>query len=363
MLYSHIHFGKAMKPERALPESHSYDQYCSFCESTPVVLIEYFNRKKTNDLAHQRTYRKRNIQHLKPPPNRPLCLLHFYTTDACRKVATNIESKELCTTATILDPSALKQQFPPQQELFAEAYLQIQQQIQDAMQQHQRVESDGSLGKNADDPLAIITDLNQGVFHTKHSPRRYDHRWKAAMENVKPQLQCPDGGFLRQIPIPERIAQVQQQQVQQQTELIARMNQSGGDSTDQESSFRHDADQKIAFPSSSVIPDLTQRRKPKRTNVWNILSADDRKQAVAVATLHEPTLDNHDDNHHVAPPLYDTSIACTCGNSTTVEVLSSNANKNQEMTKAETWGSKDRQDEIIHRYLCHVCGKSWNDVE
>ena len=358
-----------MNRDRALPELHGYHQYCSLCQSTPVVLIEYSNRTKTNDHAHQRTNRKRNIQHLKPPPNRPLCLLHFYTTDACRKVTTNIESKEQCTTATIIDLSALQQQLPPQQEIFAEAYLQIQQQIHDAMQQHQRVETDGSPAKNADDPLAIITDLNQGFFHNKHtsSPRRLDHRWKSAMKNVKPKQQCPDGGFLRHIPIPERIAQVQQEQLQQQKELIARMNQSDADYADQEVSIRHDKDQKIARPSSPVIPDLTQRRKPKRTNVWNILSVDDRKQAAAVATLHEPTFDknsnNSDDSHHVAPPQYDTSIACTCGNTSTVEVLSSNTNKNQEMTKAETWGNKDRQDEIIHRYLCHVCGKSWNDVE
>ena len=58
----------------------------------------------------------------------------------------------------------------------------------------------------------------------------------------------------------------------------------------------------------------------------------------------------------------DSSMTCTCG-STKVEVLSSNTNKSQDMTKAETWGNKDRHDEIIHRYLRHHCGKTWNDVE
>ena len=117
-----------------------------------------------------------------------------------------------------------------------------------------------------------------------------------------------------------------------------------------------------SIPSSSCKSiDVTQRRKPTRTNVWNIISQEDRKHAATTTSSIRPSSESDglspQEHHH-----YDTSVTCTCG-SANVEVVSSNTNKSQDMTKAETWGNKDRHDEIIHRYLCHHCGKSWNDVE
>ena len=351
--------------KRPLPETQVHHQCCSLCQNSPVVLIEY-SKKKTNDYR-QREIRRKNQQNLKAAPNQALCLLHFYTTDACRKVSigTNSELKEQHTTATIIGPNELQQQIPAQQELFAEAYLQIQQQIQDAMRQQQQEELSAN---HDDDPLAIITDLNKGFNNIPRANQGYD-RLKSLLprvKKVKPHNPFPEGGFLRHVPTPERIIQVQQQQVQQQQELIARMNQSSASNStnqndvDPESIRIATNDKSKTSSHSTKTTDVTQRRKPSRANVWTVISQEDRKQAATTMTV-RPTTESTD--NEVVVPQYDTSVVCTCGSTATVEVLSSNTNKSQDMTKAETWGNKDRHDEIINRYLCHHCGKSWNDVE
>ena len=357
-------------------QSSKHQQCCSFCQSTPVVMIEYSNKKnKRNDRHHSRHVRNRSsnrLPNLKPPPQQLLCLLHFYTTDACRNVTSNSASTDQYTTATIIDPMVLRQQLPPQQELFAEAYLQIQQQIQDVMQQRQQLrldddddddDDDGNNNDNDrnDDPLAIITDLNKG-YNGNDVPSRFPafdnmKSLRSRMHKVKPTPSSgPEGGFLRHVPTPERIVQVQLQQVQQQQELIDRMYQS---STSHALDGSHTTT--TATSSKQTIADWTQRRKPTRTNVWNIISHEDRKQAAVSSS--ESSISKMTQSDEVQQQTHeDSSKTCTCG-STKVEVLSSNTNKSQDMTKAETWGNKDRHDEIIHRYLCHHCGKTWNDVE
>jgi hypothetical protein len=54
-------------------------------------------------------------------------------------------------------------------------------------------------------------------------------------------------------------------------------------------------------------------------------------------------------------------VTCTCG-SQQVQIVSSNSNRNQDVSKAETWGIKDRHDEIVSRCVCAKCGKTWNEI-
>ena len=330
---------------------------CFYCEATPVVLIEYTNKKNRIDVSCNKKHRPSR----KAPPDQPLCLLHFYTTDACRHVTassiSNNEQQKMI--ATIIDSMALQQQLPLQQELFAEAYLQIQQEIQDVIHQQQQVDCSVD-GNRSDDPLAIITDLNQGGYNqsSRHLPP-YDNLKSLVprMKKVKVPNTSPEGGFLRHVPIPERIVQVQQQQIQHQKELIARMNRQSTDMNVGPTSNKSATSSK-----KSDSTDVTQRRKPTRSNVWNIISQEDRKNATATTTALTNHLSTVVVSDHTGQQHHDTSMVCSCG-STSVEVLSSNTNKSQDMTKAETWGNKDRHDEIINRYMCHHCGKSWNEVE
>jgi hypothetical protein len=311
-------------------------QSCSLCQSHAVVLVESMGLTETKSSNH-------NNKRRKSPPPQLLCLLHFYTTDACRFVS---DPERYNMVAKVVDPDELQIQLPAQQELFAEAYLQIQQGINDAMteqqqqqQQQQTLNSDATtdLRQNTDDPLSILSDLN------KH--RNYNKSFLKFPKKKLKQREFPEGGFLRDIAIPERLVNVQEEQIRQQQELSARMN-----------------DTSKSLSKGTSTSDITQRRKSTRTNVWNIISQDERKLAVISSKEPSTTQMTNDDSVTIELTRTDHNVNCTCG-SNKVEILSSNTNKSQDMAKAETWGNKDRHDEIITRCICNDCGKTWNDVE
>jgi hypothetical protein len=290
---------------------------CGMCPSPAAVWSVTAVASKQN---HQRgstttkSIRTKNARSSKEP----LCLLHYYTTDACRQHPENQDDG-----ITVVNSEELQKQLPKQQEMFAEAFLQVQREIQDAIMRYSKINSTSAKDMNVNDPLSIIVNLNQ---HS-HKKRKGQLSFKSKVSRQQPL----DGGFLRDVPIPERLKHVQEQQAQQQQKLIARMN---------ESSVRTERN-------------LTKRRPPSRTSVWQVLSNDDRKPA-ALPTRRIGRIES------IADDLTD-QVTCTCG-SQQVQIVSSNSNRNQDMSKAETWGSKDRHDEIVSRYLCAQCGKTWNDV-
>ena len=52
------------------------------------------------------------------------------------------------------------------------------------------------------------------------------------------------------------------------------------------------------------------------------------------------------------------SSLCSCGSSN-VKSMGMNASRNQDLKKGETWGVKDRGDEVINRLQCQSCGRTW----
>ena len=290
---------------------------CSICQSQTAVysvpasaMRRNHQMKNSDDVKHMRSKDPLN-------PNTPLCLLHFYTTDACR-----FKASQRNDVTTVINPEELKRQLPKQQEMFAEAFLQVQREIQDAMSSSSN-STFANIAKD-NDPLSIIVNLNQ---------RSQKKRNPLVHKRKGPSQKPLEGGFLRDIPIPERLKFVQQQQARQQQELIARMNQS----------------------SLPMERNLTKRRTPTRTSVWQVLSNDDRKPAALPTAKGENSVESTDHDNVTD------QIPCTCG-SHQVQIVSSNSNMNQNMSKAETWGSKDRHDEIVTRYICASCGKTWNEV-
>jgi len=57
----------------------------------------------------------------------------------------------------------------------------------------------------------------------------------------------------------------------------------------------------------------------------------------------------------------DSNVVCTCG-SKDVSSFGNITSRNQEARKGEIWGT-DRGEEVIHRYQCNQCGRTWNEVE
>ncbi len=62
-----------------------------------------------------------------------------------------------------------------------------------------------------------------------------------------------------------------------------------------------------------------------------------------------------------AEPAMGSCTTCSCG-STDVHADGNFTGRN-DVQKAETWGFKDRSDEVVMRFLCGTCGKTWNVEE
>ena len=269
-------------------------QLCSFCQdATAAVMVS---------LPSLRSKKGKPIR-------TPFCLLHYYTTSACRVGGIVDDNNPGDANVTVIDSETLENQLGPQQDLFAEAYVQLQQELQEATMQH--------YATHKNDPLAILSDLN------KSSKRRRTLKVPPAPR------ESPEGGFLRDIPLPERFVRIQQQQLQKERELIARMNR---------------------------VADTTQRRKPTRRSIWNVLGDDDRKPPppgdAKKATQSYLTVGDLDNDR-----------SCSCGSDRVETVFANSSNRNQDMAKAETWGNKDRGGDVVTRYRCTECGKTWNEEE
>jgi hypothetical protein len=291
---------------------------CAMCPS-PAAIWSVPAASKQNHQSESSSFSKSIYSKNSGNPKEPLCLLHFYTTDACRQEPANKDD-----VAAVVDSAEFRKQLPKQQEMFAEAFLQVQREIQDAIMNSSTNSFSRANSTSDSDPLSIIVNLSQNSHKKRKNP--------VSFRRKELRLQPLEGGFLRDIPIPERLLHVQQQQARQQQELIARMNQQ-------------------SIPTEA---NLTKRRAPSRTSVWQVLSNDDRKPA-ALHALSKNIMDS------IADDILTDQITCACGNRQ-VQIVSSNSNRNQDMSKAETWGNKDRHDEIVSRYACARCGKTWNEV-
>jgi hypothetical protein len=152
------------------------------------------------------------------------------------------------------------------------------------------------------DPLAILHTLRGSVKKPPPPPRRHE-----SSSNRE------EGGFLKPVPLPERFLKTQQQLMKQPQSTL---------------------------PSHTTLASTVnpyQRRKPARQPIWKLAM----EQATTVLNTNTP-----------AEPT--TNSPCpSCGSQNTS--LASRPSSH----KVETWGSKERADDVQHQ--CHACHKVWND--
>jgi hypothetical protein len=299
---------KRSRQEKGLPEETEmkHETLCSFCRNALAAVTV----KPPTPASSRRS-------NLKPPPAQPFCVLHYYTTSAVRSNPAGV---------TIIDQTIVDEQLVPMQELFAEAFVQLQQELSE--------QSARAFEKNAHDPLAILHDLNKK--RRKKPP------------SLSPAAKAPndqnEGGFIRDVPLPERLLRTQQEQAKVQAALTLRMNRAAAGTTATTNDPRRSKD-------------ITKRRKTTRKSVWNVVMDEDANkspgQDASNSSNPQPALPDLSLNH---------GVVCTCG-SHDVEMLGSNTSRSQDMAKAETWGNKDRADEIVTRYRCGKCGMTWNEEE
>ena len=139
-----------------------------------------------------------------------------------------------------------------------------------------------------------------------------------------------DGGFLRGVPLPERLMKTQRDQARLQAAQIARMNA-------------------IASGGVSAESGLFKRRKASRKSIWN-MAMDPNQESAEQDTPGDISL-----QAAIVP-------ACSCG-SKDVQPFGNITSRNQDLKKGETWGAKDRGNDVVFRYRCNSCGKMWNEEE
>jgi hypothetical protein len=253
----------------------------------------------------------------------PYCLTCYYTTSAIRQEPKYV-SLLLCDKKEKLD-----EQLNPMQQLFSEAYLDLHKQLQ--------TESERAFSKQKSDPLAML-------LHGPSASRRMTHRGLKAPKpesEKKKEGDLSDGGFLRNVQLPERLLRTQREQAKLQQAQIARMNQlasaAGRTTTSREFSSMN------PFGTGNVY----QRRKSSKKSIWN-LAMDPNTKAVDAKDEAEAAI------------LMEHAPACSCG-SNDVRAFGSITSRNQDLKKGETWGMKDRGSEVVSRYQCNECGKMWNE--
>jgi hypothetical protein len=263
------------QPQR--PKKRPLFETCSFCESAPAAVV-----------ANLSTGGKRKLK-------TPLCWLHFHTSRAVREETVEIlvEEEKI---ATELEESGV-------QDLFAEAYLELQQEL--------ATEAALSFKKQKSDPLSMLSNFRGKPKKPPAPPRNKDD--------------VNAGGFMRTVAAPERFQRTQEAVRKQQEQEIARI-------------------QAAAAQNQSGNP--YQKRKPSRKSIWKL-------------AMEKPT---QEERNAKAVVIEDSSVTCSCG-SNSVITHGNVTSRNNDSHKAETWGFKDRSDEVIVRYQCNKCGKTWNEED
>lgn len=275
---------------------------CSFCQKSPAVISV-----------------QRPVPHrLKKRYSQRLCLLHYYSTSAVRE-------REA---VTVIDSSLLQEQIPSVQELFAEAFIQLQQAIQEETMQtlYMNTNTTDNSSSINHDPLAVVND-----WHRRRSPKLLITKKPSIPKTTT--AAATEGGFLRNTPLPPRWLEKQQQQAKKQQELEKRM--------------------KLAS-----MTDLTRKRKPTRTNIWNQVSQDNNNNMNTTNNTSTTKTNLSMDN-----VIVDSNPTCSSCHSNNVIQMGNWTSRNGDMAKGETWGSKDRGDDVLGRYQCQKCGKVWNEAE
>jgi hypothetical protein len=187
------------------------------------------------------------------------------------------------------------------QDLFAEAYLELQHEL--------ATESALTFKNQKADPLSILN--------------KFRGKPKKPPAPVRKKIDPNGGGFLRSVQIPERFRQTQQAVHNEQNQLpvvpSVRLQSSGNP---------------------------YEKRKSQRTSIWKL-------------AMEKPT---DAERETTAAPSMPSCTTCSCG-SMAVHVSGNVTRLNNDIKKAETWGFKDRSDEVVVRYKCGKCGKKWNGEE
>lgn len=250
--------------------------YCSFCQIEPAAVSVM--KALTKDIQS-------------------FCLLHYYTTRACRTDPSK---------TTVVNEDEMKRQIPYIQELFSDAFTELQKEI--------AIESARSMNemlKNTNDPLSILTDSAKPHRKKKFQSGKVD-----------------DGGFIKPVKQKEIELLEQQRKITQQNSY----------------NVKHLA----KHTHAAEAPNPYKRRKVSTQSSWHLVlnpikSTNEGKQDQVIFTK--------------------AGKSCSCG-SIEVEMLENMSSRMTCASKADIWGCKRDQDDVSNtKYQCKSCGKIWNEID
>ena len=247
--------------------------------------------------------------------SKPYCLFHYYTTRACR-IATHKVS--LIETE---DKDEFHTQLPYVQELFSEAFTELQKEIS-----AESSKSFQSMLAKGNDPLSVLKMPSRGSKLRK-AKNKGVNRKKNIGDNGKGTVNNDDneGGFMRQLQTREITL------MENQTQRIEQAARESVEKVKQQSN-------------------LYKRRKTSSKSSWHMVL--DKK----VKGLSENNTDVMNSNF-----MSDVveGIICSCG-SQKVKLCGNVTSRNNDVSKADTWGFK-RDNDNSSRYQCMTCNKTWNE--
>jgi hypothetical protein len=246
------------------------------------------------------------------------CLLHYYTTKACRIDILKVHLID----DEIEDKEEFDSQLPYVQELFSEAFTELQKDIST-----ESAKSFQSMVERGNDPLSILMDA------PKRSSQKASHKRKLKSSIAGNHMNTEnDGGFLRQL---------QTKELELMNQQTKRIQKSAMESVQKVKGIHNHGKNNINNSN------LSKRRKTSSKSSWHLVLENKTKSLI--------------DNKNTVDLTSDvaTGVICSCG-SKNVELCGNITSNSNAVSKADTWGYK-RESDITVRYRCMNCNKSWNE--
>ncbi len=296
------------------------EKICSFCGSEPAAVL--VNKSLSQNKI-------------------TLCLAHYYTTRSCR-----IDPRKV----TILNESEVKNQLPFAQDLFSQAFTELQKEIS-----IEAARSYHEMAQRTSDPLSILDDhanmtkTRTGIGNRKSPSLRPQKRNKRSSKAGA----ASDGGFMNHVQSREiDLMNRHQKLIDNGNNNLVVASTTIGASTQNNNSKQELKLQSVTPTKSRVNP--CKRRKMSSKPTWNLIL----DQEANGLDLKESMIDSSESSSAL-PQTY--GITCSCG-SDKVEMFGNITGRNNDVPKAETWGTK-RENEVSTRYQCQRCGKIWTEEE
>ena len=236
----------------------------------------------------------------------------------------------------------MDKQLPGVQELFAEAFIELQKEIGEESARFFQSAA------NADDPLAMLLDDSTTPMQRPSFRKPGKGKKKSTKQKQHGEGDNLEGGFIREAVLPERLRKLQKPNVS--------LEALGKDSSTM--SRKRPAAKSNVSAKKPFNP--YQRKQNPPQNMWNhILDSNNdtnrkKKSKSTWEDVEKEMISN------ITAGSEASRKTCTSCGSTNVEIKGNSSSTGFDMTKGEVWGSKDRA-VVVERCRCLACGKSWND--